>query len=76
MMKDKFLKAEVQKNDGWIPIKTLLRFNRLSALTKDENAVLAAFKDNPSELVEVIETNSQHVSISLLFNEYVFCRLM
>lgn len=76
MMKDKFLKAEVQKNDGWIPIKTLLRFNRLAALTKDENSVLAAFKDNPSELVEVIETNSQHVSISLLFNEYVFCRLM
>lgn len=53
MMKDRYLKAEVQKNNGWVPIKTLLRFNRLAALTKDENVVLAAFKESPSELVEV-----------------------
>lgn len=58
MMKDKFLRAEVQKNDGWIPIKTLLRFNRLAALTKDESVVLSAFKDNPSELVMVCKLHN------------------
>lgn len=57
MMKDKFLRAEIQKNDGWVPIKTLLRFNRLAALTKNEDVVLAAFKSNPSELMEVNEEN-------------------
>lgn len=75
MMKDKYLKAEIQKNDGWVPIKILLRFNRLAALTKDENVVLAAFKDNPSELVEVSEIYPSNVSTHHLFKENVFCRL-
>lgn len=54
LMKDKFLKQEIQKDDGWVPLATLLNFNRLAALTKDIDVILSAFKENPSELVEVI----------------------
>ena len=53
MMKDKFLKQEVLKDDGWVPLSTLLRFNRLAALSKDANVILTAFKNNPSSIVEV-----------------------
>lgn len=55
LMKDKFLKQEIIKDDGWVPLTTLLRFNRLAALTKDVDVILSAFKENPSELIEVDE---------------------
>lgn len=74
-MKDKFLRAEIQKNDGWVPIKTLLRFNRLAALTKNEDVVLAAFKSNPSELMEVSEIHPVDVRDHHLSKKNVFCRL-
>lgn len=54
MIKDKFLKQEVRKDNGWIPFKMLLRFNRLAALTKDVKVILNSFKENPSTLVEVL----------------------
>ncbi len=53
MMRDKFLKAEVTKDNGWIPISTLLRFNRLASLTKKVDDILQALKENPSELIQV-----------------------
>lgn len=53
-MKDKFLKQEIAKDDGWVPLTTILRFNRVLALTKDVNVILSAFKENPSELIEVL----------------------
>lgn len=54
IIRDKFLKQEIGKDNGWVPLPTLLRFNRLAALTKDVDVILSAFKENPSELVEVI----------------------
>lgn len=55
LMKDKFMKQELIKDDGWVPLNTLLRFNRLSALTKNVDVIISAFKENPSELIEVNE---------------------
>lgn len=53
MMKDKFLKQEITKDDGWVAISTLLRFNRLAALSKNVDVIMSAFKKNPSSIVEV-----------------------
>lgn len=53
-MKDKFLKQEILKDHGWVPLTILLRFNRLSALTKDVDVILSAFEENPVDWIEVI----------------------
>ena len=47
------MKQEITKDEGWVRLTTLLRFNRLAALTKDIDVILSAFKENPSELIEV-----------------------
>lgn len=54
MMKDKFLKEEITKDDGWVPISVLLRFNRLAALSKDIDVIISSLKDNPSSIIEVM----------------------
>jgi len=35
MLRDKFMKDVMMKNDGWFPLETLLSFNRLKTLLKD-----------------------------------------
>lgn len=42
---------QVKLDDGWIPMSTMLKFQRLSRLSKDPDAVAAAMKH--SQLVEV-----------------------
>lgn len=53
MMRDKFLKHEITKDEGWVAITTLLRFNRLAALTKNVADVINVFKNNESSICEV-----------------------
>lgn len=53
MPKDKFLKEQIELNDGWIPIATMLKFARLSQLTKSPTVIFAALKK--STLMEVDE---------------------
>eukprot|EP00911_Craspedida_sp_UC1_P000327 UC1_evm1s250 len=52
--RDKFLKEVTAKTEGkWVPIETLLTFNRLKALSEDAAVIAAALSG--SELVEVSE---------------------
>jgi lupus La protein len=48
---DKFLREECLKNEGWIPIKTILGFKKLSELTSSIEDVKDALKD--SKVVEL-----------------------
>ncbi|XP_046399666.1 la protein homolog [Ischnura elegans] len=53
--KDKFLQEQIKLDDGWIPLTTMLNFNRLAALTKDEDTILNALKKSSNKLLEVDE---------------------
>jgi len=52
-VRDKFLRATADANDGFVPIATLLTFNRLRALTTSEAAVAACLAE--SDAVELNE---------------------
>ncbi|KAE9419227.1 hypothetical protein Angca_004825 [Angiostrongylus cantonensis] len=49
--RDKFLQDTIKNNDGWAPIKVLLTFNRLAAITTDVDAVSNAVKGSHSEII-------------------------
>ncbi|CAN7999327.1 unnamed protein product [Ixodes pacificus] len=49
--RDKFLREKVKLDEGWVPIETLLTFNRLKSLTEDESKVADAVRQ--SSLLEV-----------------------
>nr|SVE83886.1 EOG090X0CQA [Daphnia pulex] len=57
--RDKFLKELMGLDDGWIPIATMLKFARLSLLTKSPAVIFAALKKSNSGLMEVNETTSK-----------------
>eukprot|EP00045_Choanoeca_perplexa_P005651 m.47489 g.47489 ORF g.47489 m.47489 type:complete len:366 (-) comp13229_c0_seq2:3-1100(-) len=59
LLKDKFMQERLKENkEGWVPLATLLTFNRLKALTTDANAIAAAVRGADSTLVEVSEDNA------------------
>ncbi|CAN7944137.1 unnamed protein product, partial [Ixodes hexagonus] len=49
--RDKFLREKVKLDEGWVPIETLLTFNRLRSLTEEESKVADAV--HQSSLLEV-----------------------
>lgn len=51
-IKDKFLRGEFAKDDGWVKLSTLLTFVRLKQLTTDEDRIVKAMRDFDSEVVE------------------------
>lgn len=55
--RDKFLMDEVKKDDGWISLATLLKFNRLQKLTKEATVIAEALKN--SELLEISEDKTK-----------------
>lgn len=57
--RDKFLKEQIALDDGWIPIATMLKFARLSQLTKSPQVIFSALKKSPSGLMEVNESASK-----------------
>jgi len=59
LSKDKFLRDLTGKEDGWIPIKTLLTFNRLKSLTENESDIVEAFETANSETVELNEAKDK-----------------
>jgi len=58
MVRDKFLKNEITKDDGWIPLSVLTTFKRLQSLTTDFNTIINALKNSVSGLLQIDE--SQH----------------
>jgi lupus La protein homolog len=59
LMRDKFLKAQTAKDDGWVPLTVLLTFNRLKALTKEPSKVIEALKLSKSGLLEINEDETK-----------------
>lgn len=57
LLRDKFMQEELKNDEGWIPIQTLLKFNRLLTLTNDDATVASAVES--SDLLEVFEDKSK-----------------
>jgi len=59
MVRDKFLKSEVTKDQGWIPLSVLTTFKRLQSLTTDFNTIKNALKNSVSGLLQINETENK-----------------
>lgn len=60
MTRDKFMRLEIVKNNGWISLDTMFKFNRLAALTTDPNVVITALTKSATGLLEISE-DGQHI---------------
>ncbi|XP_040213717.1 lupus La protein [Rana temporaria] len=57
--RDKFLKEQISLDDGWVPLETMIKFNRLNKLTTDFGIILGALKKSKSGLLEIDEEKSK-----------------
>jgi len=57
--RDKFLKETIKTDDGWVPMETMLNFQRLAALSTDSKVIMDALKKGGSGLMEVDEDNQK-----------------
>lgn len=55
MPRDKFMQEKIKEDDGWIPLKVLLTFNRLVSLSADPEVIVSAIEKSESNLVIVSE---------------------
>ncbi|KAK2141292.1 hypothetical protein LSH36_1126g00042 [Paralvinella palmiformis] len=53
--RDTFLLQEIKEDDGWVPLQTMTKFNRLSQLSTDIAVLAAAMRKSTSSLMEVSE---------------------
>ena len=56
---DEILKAQVLVDNGWIAIDTILRYARLSKLTRSAVDVIDALKTSSSGLIELCEETAR-----------------
>lgn len=59
MVRDKFLKTEVTKDEGWIPLSVLTTFKRLQSLTTDFPTIFKALKSSVSGLLQINESENK-----------------
>ncbi|RXM28147.1 Lupus La protein-like [Acipenser ruthenus] len=57
--RDKFLKEQIQLDDGWVPLETMIKFNRLSCLTTDFKVILEALSKSQTGLLEISEDKTK-----------------
>ncbi|KAG8559696.1 hypothetical protein GDO81_017419 [Engystomops pustulosus] len=57
--RDKFLKEQITLDDGWVPLQTMIKFNRLSKLTTDFPKILEALKKSKTGLLQIDEENNK-----------------
>ncbi|XP_056145102.1 lupus La protein [Lampris incognitus] len=57
--RDKFLKEQLQLDDGWVTIETMLKFNRLKTLTTDSSVIVGALQKSKSGLLEISEDKTK-----------------
>jgi len=57
--RDKFLQEETKSDNGWVTMETMLKFKRLSDLSKDEKVIVEALKQSKAGLLEVSEDGSK-----------------
>ncbi|XP_063067861.1 lupus La protein [Engraulis encrasicolus] len=59
LVRDKFLKEQLQLDDGWVTLETMLKFNRLKTLTTEEAVIVAALKKSKTGLLEISEDKTK-----------------
>jgi len=59
MVRDKFLKNEITKDEGWIPLSVLTTFKRLQSLSTDFKTIINALKNSVSGLLQINETENK-----------------
>lgn len=55
LFRDKFLQAEITKDEGWVPVSTLTTFKRLASLSTDVKVIIDALDKSDSGLLEINE---------------------
>ncbi|XP_055931736.1 lupus La protein homolog isoform X2 [Argiope bruennichi] len=59
LCKDKFLREQIKLDDGWVPLETMVKFNRLKILTQDFNTICTALGKSPNGLIEINEDSTK-----------------
>ena len=59
MIRDKFLKVEIEKDEGWIPLSVLTTFKRLQSLTTDFPTIMNALQKSFSGLLQLHENEKK-----------------
>ncbi|XP_050685458.1 la protein homolog [Leptidea sinapis] len=57
--RDKFLKEQINLDDGWVPLDIMIKFNRLAKLTLDTDVIANALSKSTSGLLEISEDNNK-----------------
>ncbi|XP_048835548.1 lupus La protein [Brienomyrus brachyistius] len=57
--RDKFLKEQLQVDDGWVPLETMIKFNRLNRLTTDFSVILESLRKSKTGLMEISEDKTK-----------------
>lgn len=57
--RDKFLKEQLQLDDGWVPLETMLKFNRLKSLTSEVSVIVEALLKSQTGLLDVSEDKTK-----------------
>ncbi|KAK3557686.1 hypothetical protein QTP70_033731 [Hemibagrus guttatus] len=57
--RDKFLKEQIQLDDGWVTLETMLKFNRLKNLTSDPAVIVESLRKSKTGLLEVSEDQTK-----------------
>ncbi|XP_075685540.1 lupus La protein [Rhinoderma darwinii] len=57
--RDKFLKEQIALDDGWVPLQTMIKFNRLNKLTTDFPKIFEALKKSKTGLLQIDEEKSR-----------------
>ncbi|XP_056389990.1 lupus La protein isoform X2 [Hyla sarda] len=57
--RDKFLKEQMSLDDGWVPLETMIKFNRLSKLTTDFGKIIEALKKSKTGLIQIDEEKNK-----------------
>ncbi|KAL3997480.1 La domain family protein [Acanthocheilonema viteae] len=55
--RDRFLQEEIKKDDGWVQLTTMLKFNRLAQISSDPTIIAESLKH--SKLMQVSEDGSK-----------------
>lgn len=59
LIRDKFMREQLEKNDNCVKLSVLSTFSRLAQLTKDEDRMIQALKGFDSEYMELDEEKKQ-----------------
>uniref|UniRef100_A0A672PFM2 Uncharacterized protein n=1 Tax=Sinocyclocheilus grahami TaxID=75366 RepID=A0A672PFM2_SINGR len=57
--RDKFLKEQLQLDDGWVTLETMLKFNRLKCLTSDPAVIVESLQKSKTGLLEISEDKTK-----------------